>query len=149
LDEALRTSLREAGFGWLIEQVDEAAAEGLYMVKPRGGRTSDVEPETVERASDARRGEIGTRPLTSEERLALLIDAAITAIDQTPLLEDEIQRDLIEPDPSIERIEFFDERTQTTVRALSRGETATPQRVRARDVVSELAKLRRSLSSRA
>src|SRR5215210_4144500 len=96
LDDELRGILRDAGFGWLAQQVDEVASEGVYVVKARGRRGWEEE-QAVEKAADARRGEIGTRPLSPEERLQLLINASIAALTQAPQLEDEIQHTLLAP----------------------------------------------------
>jgi hypothetical protein len=114
LESELRAVLVEAGMGWVVAQVAETVAEGRYVVKPRRGHeklSPDAPVEIVEKASDTRRGDIGTRPFTAKERLQILAEAAAAALTQAPELEAAIEQELIEEEPEIEAVEFVDEVT--------------------------------------
>jgi hypothetical protein len=141
--EELRSLLAESGLAWLVAQVDEAIAEGRYIVRRSVRRDRYAEEQIVERAADTRRGEIGTRPFTQRERLQLLLDAAISALAATPRLEEELERNLVEAQPGTTHVEFVNEDTREVTRAVRRQGSVDLPQDRMRDALVALTELRR------
>jgi hypothetical protein len=80
--ERLRVEAREAGLGWLLDEIDEASALGVTEVKPlrqrtRRGQTTYEELTPAERAGPGRRRAeefLSRRPMTRVERVDALLD---------------------------------------------------------------------------
>jgi hypothetical protein len=118
-EQQLRDVLSAGSLGWVVDQVDELIAEGVYEVAAKRKGAPEVREE-VKRPSDARRGASSVRPYTVHERVGLLLACARRALLDDQRLYDAVDDLLLAAtDPERPRrgvLEFFDERTERTVR---------------------------------
>jgi hypothetical protein len=138
--------LADAGLEWLVEQVDELIAEGVYEVSAKRKGQAELREE-VERPADARRGSSSVRPYTTAERLALLLGSARRVAKDGEALEEAVDDLLLSGDDQVAdhaargRLEFFDERRQQTARELTHGENRAPRRAVAERLLAALDEL--------
>jgi hypothetical protein len=78
-EQQLRDVLSAGSLGWVVDQVDELIAEGVYEVAAKRKGAPEVREE-VKRPSDARRGASSVRPYTVHERVGLLLACARRAL---------------------------------------------------------------------
>lgn len=130
VEDELRDALREAGLGWLLDEVDRTIAEGRPVVR---GRKGERRPFTLE--FDARDGEVTAEDFTASERVELILDALRRTLVDAPDLADETARLLAESESGASpAVVFVDPASDEERRAFPTPE----QRQRGRDAAARL-----------
>jgi hypothetical protein len=119
----LRAMILDAGLTWVLEEVDEALAEGFVEVtdKPsvRTSKARDIgKVEALSSGTLNRRRDEKIRPYTPTERTFLLIDAIRRAVVETAALEQQLTsslKELADADEVRFAVEPDDRRSEFTV----------------------------------